>query len=153
MWPHSAPLKVVGWVAHKILVTSPEAKFLFPFLGPFGVWALDWDLASGLSIQIVKVPFIELRRFYQFNFLLLNDLPETYFEWPPIPAQQQSRWAARGREWYIPFPPQKRRKVNAKQLVFTSHLTIDFMNFNQIGDVLIISYQFAINRDGVFSSD
>ena len=41
--------KVKGWwvVAHKILVTSPEAKFLFPFLG---LWALDWDLASGLSI-------------------------------------------------------------------------------------------------------
>ena len=24
---------VVGWVAHKILVTSPEAKFIFPILG------------------------------------------------------------------------------------------------------------------------
>ena len=44
----------VGWVvAHKILVTSPEAKFLFPFLGPFGAWALDWDLASGLSINLM----------------------------------------------------------------------------------------------------
>ena len=38
-------------VAHKILVTSPEAKFLFPFVGPFGALALDWDLASGLSIK------------------------------------------------------------------------------------------------------
>ena len=46
--------KSYGWggvvvVAYKILVTSPEAKFLFPFLG---LWALDWDLASGLSISI-----------------------------------------------------------------------------------------------------
>ena len=39
-------------VAHKILVTSPEAKFLFPFLG---LWALDWDLASGLSIIRIKI--------------------------------------------------------------------------------------------------
>ena len=32
----------VGWVvAHKILVTSPEAKFLFPFLGP-GLWTGTW---------------------------------------------------------------------------------------------------------------
>ena len=38
------------WVAHKILVTSPEAKFLFPFLGFLGLWALDLDLASDLSI-------------------------------------------------------------------------------------------------------
>ena len=53
------PSKSYGWgawavvvlVVHKILVTSPEAKFLFPFLGLLGLWALDWDLASGLSIQ------------------------------------------------------------------------------------------------------
>ena len=32
---------VVGWVAHKILVTSLEAKFLFPFLGP-GLWTGTW---------------------------------------------------------------------------------------------------------------
>ena len=38
-------------VAHKILVTSPEAKFLFPF---WGLWALDWDLASDLSIIYPK---------------------------------------------------------------------------------------------------
>ena len=37
------------WVVHKILVTSPEVKFLFSlFLGLLGLWALD--LASGLSI-------------------------------------------------------------------------------------------------------
>ena len=39
---------VVGWVvtvvAHKILVTSPEAKFLFPFLGP-GLWTGTWPWA------------------------------------------------------------------------------------------------------------
>ena len=41
-----------GWwvVAHKILVTSPEAKF-GPFWGFLGLWALDWALASGLSIN------------------------------------------------------------------------------------------------------
>ena len=27
--------------AHKILVTSPEAKFIFPFLGP-GLWTGTW---------------------------------------------------------------------------------------------------------------
>ena len=32
---------VVVVVAHKILVTSPEAKFLFPFLGP-GLWTGTW---------------------------------------------------------------------------------------------------------------
>ena len=45
----------VGWggvvVAHKILVTSPEAKF-GPFWGFWGLWALDWALASGLSIEL-----------------------------------------------------------------------------------------------------
>ena len=46
---------VGGWVAYEILVTSPEAKFLFPFLGLF--WALDWDLASGLSIPSLEKPF------------------------------------------------------------------------------------------------
>ena len=34
-------LWVVGWVAHKILMTSPEAKFLFPFLGP-RLWTGTW---------------------------------------------------------------------------------------------------------------
>ena len=54
---------MVGWwvevvvVAHKILVTSPEAKFLFPFLG---LWALDWDLASGLSTAIVPFIFVDI---------------------------------------------------------------------------------------------
>ena len=38
-----------GWVvAHKILVTSPEAKFLFPFLGLFG--ALGFGLGLGLGL-------------------------------------------------------------------------------------------------------
>ena len=40
---------------HKILVTSPEAKFLFSLFGAFwgflGLWALDWALALGLSIE------------------------------------------------------------------------------------------------------
>ena len=35
---------VGGVVAHKILVTSPEAKFLFPFLG------LDFGLGPGLGL-------------------------------------------------------------------------------------------------------
>ena len=43
------PKTWVGWVANQILLTSPEAKFIFPFLGPFGAWALDCDLASGLG--------------------------------------------------------------------------------------------------------
>ena len=34
-------LGVGGWVAYEILVTSPEAKFLFPFLGP-GLWIGTW---------------------------------------------------------------------------------------------------------------
>ena len=33
-------------------MTSPEAKFLFPFRGFLGLWAFDWDLALGLSIYI-----------------------------------------------------------------------------------------------------
>ena len=37
----------VGWVAHKILVTSPEAKFLFSFLGLLGpgLWTGTWPRA------------------------------------------------------------------------------------------------------------
>ena len=31
-------------MAHKILVSSPEAKFLFPFLGP-GLWTGTWPWA------------------------------------------------------------------------------------------------------------
>ena len=27
---------------------------LFPFLGFWGLWALDWDLASGLAISLSK---------------------------------------------------------------------------------------------------
>ena len=38
----------VGWVSHKITVTSPEAKFLFSFLGPFG--ALGFGLGLGLGL-------------------------------------------------------------------------------------------------------
>ena len=37
----------VGWVAHKILVTSPEAKFLFPFLGT-GISTETWPWACQL---------------------------------------------------------------------------------------------------------
>ena len=36
------------WVAHKILVTLPEAKFLVPFLGLFG--ALGFGLGLGLRL-------------------------------------------------------------------------------------------------------
>ena len=36
------------WVAHKILVTCPEAKFLFPFFGIFG--ALGFVLGLGLGL-------------------------------------------------------------------------------------------------------
>ena len=36
---------VVGWVAHKILVTSPEAKFLFSLFG-----ALGFGLGLGLGL-------------------------------------------------------------------------------------------------------
>ena len=32
------------WVAHKIFVTSPEAKFFFPFLGP-RLWTGTWPWA------------------------------------------------------------------------------------------------------------
>ena len=49
------PSKSFGWwgglvVAHKILVTSPEAKFLFSFLGPlgFGLWTRTWPRACQL---------------------------------------------------------------------------------------------------------
>ena len=45
------PSKSYGWggvVAHKILVTSPEAKFLFSFLGLFG--ALGFGLGLGLGL-------------------------------------------------------------------------------------------------------
>ena len=56
MPPHSDPLKVmggwVGWggvvVAHEILVTSPEAKFLFSLFGAFwgfGLWTGPWPRA------------------------------------------------------------------------------------------------------------
>ena len=37
-------------VAHKILVTSPEAKFLFPFLG-IGLWTGTWPRACQLNCQ------------------------------------------------------------------------------------------------------
>ena len=40
-------------VAHKILVTSPESKFLFPF----GVGLGNKDLDSGLSIAL-KTPTV-----------------------------------------------------------------------------------------------
>ena len=50
-----ATLGYSGLLWAKILVTSQEAKFLFSFLGPFGAWALDWDLASGLSIVVDHV--------------------------------------------------------------------------------------------------
>ena len=45
---------VVGWVAYKIIVTSPEAKFLFPFLGP-GFWTGNWPWACQFALiaQIV----------------------------------------------------------------------------------------------------
>ena len=36
------------WVAHKILVTSPEAKFLFSLFGAFG--ALGFGLGLGLGL-------------------------------------------------------------------------------------------------------
>ena len=50
------PSKSYGWgawavvvlVVHKILVTSPEAKFLFPFLGLF--WASGFGLVLGLGL-------------------------------------------------------------------------------------------------------
>ena len=38
---------------HKILVTSPEAKFLFPFLGLFG--ALGFGLGLGLGLVNKKL--------------------------------------------------------------------------------------------------
>ena len=41
--------KPKNWVvAHKILMTSPEAKFFFPFLGLFG--ALEFGLGLGLGL-------------------------------------------------------------------------------------------------------
>ena len=43
----------VGWVAYKILVTSPEAKFLFSFLGPF--WGLGFGLGLGLGLVNFKL--------------------------------------------------------------------------------------------------
>ena len=43
------PLKVIGWVvAHKILVTSLEAKFLIPFLWP-RLWTGTWPRACQLK--------------------------------------------------------------------------------------------------------
>ena len=54
MYEHSGPLKVRGGVvvvAHKILVTSPEAKFLFFLFG-----ALGFGLGLGLSLSIVVKP-------------------------------------------------------------------------------------------------
>ena len=44
-------------VAHKILVTSPEAKFLFPFLGP-GLWTGTLPRACPLSERITLSCFI-----------------------------------------------------------------------------------------------
>ena len=42
----------VGWVvAHKILVTSPEAKFLFPFF-----WAF-WGLGFGLGLRACQYQY------------------------------------------------------------------------------------------------
>ena len=38
-------------MAHKILVTSPEAKFLFLFLGLFGALGFGLGLGLGLSIK------------------------------------------------------------------------------------------------------
>ena len=44
----------MGGLAYKILVTSPEAKFLFSFLGPF--WGLGFGL--GLGLGLVKISWI-----------------------------------------------------------------------------------------------
>ena len=40
----------VGWVANKMLVTSPEAKFLFPFLG-HGFWTGSWPGLVNIFIR------------------------------------------------------------------------------------------------------
>ena len=50
-----------GVVAHKILVTSPEAKFLFPFLGLFG--ALGFEMGLGLGLVNI-LPFYQKRLYH-----------------------------------------------------------------------------------------
>ena len=67
-------------VAHGILLTSPEAKFLFPFLG-----TLDWELALGLSTmqdrglkmvqQVTFIMFSLNMVDYLMSFLLLSRGP------------------------------------------------------------------------------
>ena len=62
----------MGWVAYKILVTSPEAKFLFSFLGPF--WGLGFGLGLGLRLVNKSSYFrVKLKR-TKFEILTEPDL-------------------------------------------------------------------------------
>ena len=57
----------MGWggvvVAHEILVTSPEAKFLFSFFGPFG--ALGFGLGLGLGLVNFEKKHFKLSSIWQ----------------------------------------------------------------------------------------
>ena len=50
-------------VNHKILVTSPEAKFLFPFLGLFGALVFGLGLGLGLVnfLILTRLSFVFVR--------------------------------------------------------------------------------------------
>ena len=68
----------VGWVvAHKILVTSPEAKFLFPFLGP-GLWTGTWPWACQLGVTDLNILYFKFEvsvccfLFTDFGFIFLE---------------------------------------------------------------------------------